>query len=198
MNTESADAVRRHLEELARNAATAADQIAEPAARYAEFVRQTLQGGGKLLFAGNGGSAAAAEHMATEYVVRLRRERRALPAIALSSCTATLTACANDFGFDQVFSRVLEAHGRAGDLLVLHSTSGNSENLLGAARTARDLEIASVALLNRDGGRLAPLVDLAIRLPADDSAGVQELQLAVEHAVADLVDEWVAAERNDP
>ncbi len=198
MDTESADAVRRHLEELARNALAAADEVAEPAARYAALVRQVLEGGGKLLFAGNGGSAASAEHMATEYVVRLRRRRRALPAIALSSCTATLSACANDFGFDRVFARVLEAHGRAGDLLVLHSTSGNSENLLEAARAARDLEITSVALLNRDGGRLAALVDLSIQLPADDSAGVQELQLALEHAVADLVDGWFAADRNDP
>ncbi|MCL7971494.1 MAG: SIS domain-containing protein [marine benthic group bacterium] len=198
MNTESVDAVRRHLEELARNAALAADQVAGPAARYAELVRATLQGDGKLLFAGNGGSAASAEHMATEYVVRLRRQRRALPAIALSSCTATLSACANDFGFERVFARVLEAHGRAGDLLVLHSTSGNSENLLEAARAAREMQITSVALLNRAGGRLAPLVDLPIQLPADDSAGVQELQLAVEHAVADLVDEWFAANRNGP
>ena len=162
---------------------------------YAELVGATLDSGGKLLFAGNGGSAASAEHMATEYVVRLRRERRALPAIALSSCTATLTACANDLGFDRIFARSLEAHGRPGDLLVLHSTSGNPDNLLEAARAARSMRIQTVAPLDRDGGRLAPLVDLAIRLPADGSAAVQELQLALEHSVADLVESRFAVDQ---
>lgn len=147
------------------------------------------------MYAGNGGSAAAAEHIATEYVVRLQRERRALPAIALTASTATLTAAANDFGYERVFARLVEAHARAGDLLVLHSTSGNSPNLIEAAKVASDMGVTTVALLDRDGGRLAPLVDLAIRVPAEGSANVQELQLAIEHAVADLVDEWFAQER---
>jgi D-sedoheptulose 7-phosphate isomerase len=183
------------LQNLAGNAELAADLIAGQAAQYAELIRETLLAGGKLLYAGNGGSAAAAEHIATEYVVRLRRERRALPAIALSSSTATLSAAANDFGYEQVFARVVEAHARPGDLLVLHSTSGNSPNLLEAVKVAKKIPVTTVALLDREGGRLAPLVDLAIRVPADDSAGVQELQLAIEHAVADLVDEWFAKER---
>ena len=194
MSTNSADAVRRHLQNLARNAESAAELVADAAARYAELVRETLLGGGKLMYAGNGGSAAAAEHVATEYVVRLQRERRALPAIALTASTATLSAAANDFGYERVFARLVEAHGRAGDLLVLHSTSGNSPNLIEAARVASEIGVTTVALLDRDGGQLAPLVDLAIRVPADGSAAVQELQLAIEHAVADLVDEWFAQE----
>ena len=194
MSTNSADAVRRHLQNLARNAESAAELVADAAARYAELVRETLLGGGKLMYAGNGGSAAAAEHVATEYVVRLQRERRALPAIALTASTATLSAAANDFGYERVFARLVEAHGRAGDLLVLHSTSGNSPNLIQAARVASEIGVTTVALLDRDGGQLAPLVDLAIRVPADGSAAVQELQLAIEHAVADLVDEWFAQE----
>jgi D-sedoheptulose 7-phosphate isomerase len=189
-----ADAVRAHLKTLAGNASMAAETVAESAARYADLVRQTLRGGGKLLYAGNGGSAAAAEHIATEYVVRLRRERRALPAIALTAGTATLTAAANDFGYERVFARLVEAHGRAGDLLVLHSTSGNSPNLLAAADVAKRIGITTVAILDRDGGLLASRADLAIRVPAADSAPVQELQLAVEHAVADLVDSWFAAD----
>ena len=194
MSTNSADAVRRHLQNLARNAESAADLVGDAAARYAELVRETLLGGGKLMYAGNGGSAAAAEHIATEYVVRLQRERRALPAIALTASTATLTAAANDFGYERVFARLVEAHARAGDLLVLHSTSGNSPNLIEAAKVASSMGVTTVALLDRDGGRLAPLVDLAIRVPAEGSANVQELQLAIEHAVADLVDEWFAQE----
>jgi D-sedoheptulose 7-phosphate isomerase len=194
VSTNSADAVGRHLQNLARNAESAAELVADAAARYAELVRETLLGGGKLMYAGNGGSAAAAEHVATEYVVRLQRERRALPAIALTASTATLSAAANDFGYERVFARLVEAHGRAGDLLVLHSTSGNSPNLIEAARVASEIGVTTVALLDRDGGQLAPLVDLAIRVPADGSAAVQELQLAIEHAVADLVDEWFAQE----
>lgn len=194
MSTDSAQAVRRHLRNLASRAGEAADLVADQAATYADLVRETLSAGGKLMYAGNGGSAAAAEHITTEYLVRLRRERRALPAIALTSGSATLSAAANDFGYDQVFARLVEAHGRPGDLLVLHSTSGNSQNLIEAAGVASRLGVTTVALLDRNGGRLAPLVDLAIRMPADDSASVQELQLAVEHAVADLVDAWFAAE----
>jgi D-sedoheptulose 7-phosphate isomerase len=195
VSMDSTDAVRRHLQNLASNAELAADLVAGQAAQYAELIRETLLGGGKLLYAGNGGSAAAAEHIATEYVVRLRRERRALPAIALSASTATLSAAANDFGFEQVFARLVEAHARPGDLLVLHSTSGNSPNLLEAVKVAKKIPVTTVALLDRNGGRLAPLVDLAIRVPADDSASVQELQLAIEHAVADLVDGWFAQDR---
>jgi D-sedoheptulose 7-phosphate isomerase len=193
--TKSADAVRRHLQNLARNADSAAELVGDDAARYAELARETLLAGGKLMYAGNGGSAAAAEHIATEYVVRLQRERRALPAIALTASTATLSAAANDFGYDRVFARLVEAHGRAGDLLVLHSTSGNSPNLVEAAKIASGMGITTVALLDRDGGQLGPLVDLAIRVPAEGSASVQELQLAIEHAVADLVDQWFAQER---
>jgi len=194
---ESTDAVRRHLQNLASNAGLAADLVAGPAAQYAELIRETLLAGGKLLYAGNGGSAATAEHIATEYVVRLRRERRALPAIALSASTATLSAAANDFGYEKVFARVVEAHARPGDLLVLHSTSGNSPNLLEAVKSAKKIPVTTVALLDRNGGRLASLVDLAIRVPADDSASVQELQLAIEHAVADLVDGWFAQDPED-
>jgi D-sedoheptulose 7-phosphate isomerase len=193
--TRSADAVRRHLQNLARNAESAAELVGDAAARYAELIRETLHAGGKLMYAGNGGSAAAAEHIATEYVVRLQRERRALPAIALTASTATLSAAANDFGYEKVFARLVEAHGRPGDLLVLHSTSGNSPNLVEAAKVASGMGITTVALLDRDGGLLGPLVDLAIRVPAEGSACVQELQLAIEHAVADLVDEWFAQER---
>ncbi len=197
MNMDPQDVVRRHLQSLSRNADQAADVVSRPAARYAQLVRETLERGGKLLYAGNGGSAATAEHIATEYVVRLRRDRRALPAIALTASTATLSAAANDFGYERVFARLIEAHARPGDLLVLHSTSGNSANLLAAVQVASEIPITTVALLDRHGGSLASLVDLAIRVPADDSASVQELQLAVEHAVADLVDAWFAESEGD-
>lgn len=196
MSPQPAESVRAHLAELARAADDAAREVSEAAGRYAELARRTLEGGGRLLFAGNGGSAAAAEHMATEYVVWLRRERRALPALALTGSTSLLSAAANDLGYPRVFARALEAYGRPGDLLVLHSTSGESPNLLEAAARASELGIATVALLDRDGGRLGSIVDLAIRVPASGSARVQELQLAVEHAVAGVVEAWAAGEES--
>jgi phosphoheptose isomerase len=192
LSSEHTDLIRQHLEGLARAADAAAEHTVEAAARYAELVRRTLMAGGRLLFAGNGGSAAAAEHMATEYVVRLRRERRALAAMSLTGSIPMLSAAANDLGYEHVFARVLEAYGRPGDLLVLHSTSGESANLLEAATRAREMGIGTVAVLDRDGGRLASMVDLAIRVPASESTRVQELQLAIEHAVADVVEAWVA------
>jgi D-sedoheptulose 7-phosphate isomerase len=191
---EPIESIRRHLSGLAAAATDASETLPDLAARYADMVREALGSGGKLMYAGNGGSAAAAEHIATEYVVRLRRMRRALPAMALTGGAPGLTAAANDFGFDQVFARLVEAHARPGDLLVLHSTSGRSPNLIEAARTAARIPIRTVALLDRNGGELASMVDLAIRVPADGSAAVQELQLAIEHAVADLVEGWYAAD----
>jgi D-sedoheptulose 7-phosphate isomerase len=108
-----------------------------------------------------------------------------------------LSAAANDLGYERVFARVLEAYGRPGDLLVLHSTSGNSPNLLEAAARASEIGITTVALLDRDGGRLASKVDLAICVPASGSARVQELQLAIEHAVADVVEAWAETHGED-
>ena len=163
--TNSADAVRRHLQKLARNADSAAELVGDAAARYAELVRETLVAGGKLMYAGNGGSAAAAGHIATEYVVRLQRDRRALPAIALTASTSTLSAAANDFGYERVFARLVEAHGRAGDLLV---TSG-----LGGAFPA-GYPVAVVETVNRIPQE--PFADVTAR-PAASLDQVREVML---------------------
>ena len=153
-----------------------------------------LRGGGKLMFCGNGGSAADAQHLAAEYVVRFERRRSPLAALALTTDTSLLTAGANDFGFEFVFERQVRALGRAGDLLFLHSTSGESENLLYAARAARELGVRTVAVLAKGGGRLRNEVDMAIVLPTDDPARAQELHLAIGHVVCDLVDRAFAEE----
>lgn len=183
------------LRALSAAADRAADELTEDVGRYADRAIETLEGGGRLLFCGNGGSAATVEHIATEYVVRFRRQREPLPAIALTAGSALLTAAANDFGYDQVFVRALQALGRPGDLLILHSTSGASPNCLAAARAARDMGLHTVALTGASGGELADLADLAIRAPSDETATIQEIHLAVEHAVADHVDEHFAADR---
>src|SRR5213076_51172 len=114
------------------------------------MVRETVRGGGTLYFCGNGGSAADAQHLATEYVVRYTRKRRAYPAVALTTDTSLLTAAGNDLGFDEIFARQIEALAKPGDLLVIHTTSGNSPNLLRAAEAARAKGVAILALSARD------------------------------------------------
>jgi len=188
-------AVKAHLEDLSHTAARCADVLAEPAGQYARLVIDTFERGGRILLCGNGGSAATVEHVATEYVIRLKRQREPLPAIALTAGSAQLTAAANDFGYENVFVRAVRAFGRPGDLLVLHSTSGESPNLLAAAGEAASLRIATVALLGETGGRLAPLVDLPIQVPSTDTARIQEIHLAIEHSVADIVDSHFSVDR---
>ncbi len=151
-------------------------------------MRGCLAGGGTLFFAGNGGSAADAQHLATEYVVRYHSaQRRALRAVALTTDSSTLTAAGNDFGFEQVFARQLEGLGRPGDVLVVHSTSGNSRNLVAAVEAARELEMTTVALLGGDGGALLGLVDHAFVVPDDRGNHVQELHLAIQHQIAAIL-----------
>jgi D-sedoheptulose 7-phosphate isomerase len=161
-----------------------APQVARIAARYVEVLR----GGGTLYFCGNGGSAADAQHVAAEYVVRYTGSRRPLAAVALTTDTSLLTAAGNDLGFEQIFARQVEALCRPGDLLVLHSTSGRSPNLVAAARAARTRGTPTVAFLGRDGGALAGEVDEALVVPSDDTGQIQLLHLALEHLVVELVE----------
>ena len=183
----TAGAVRAGLEALASTALDStvlADRVAAAARRY----RETLRAGGTLFFCGNGGSAADAQHIATEYVVRYSVSRRPLAAVALTTDSSLLTAAANDLGFEQVFARQVEALCRSGDLLVLHSTSGDSPNLVAAARAARERAVATVAFLGRGGGALAPLVDEAIVVPSEDAGRIQVIHLALEHLIVELVE----------
>jgi len=181
----------RVRDELAR-LATLVQQVAADhdaaIARLAERYARTLAEGGTLFFAGNGGSAADAQHIAAEYVVRFGRDRRALPAIALTTDTSLLTACGNDLGFDEVFARQVEALVGPGDLLILHSTSGESPNVVRAAQAAKAKGAAVVALLGKGGGPARELVDDALVIPSEHTAHIQELHLAVEHVICELVE----------
>lgn len=172
-------------EELLRKAAT---ELPDPVADLINAVEQCLLRGGKLMFCGNGGSAADAQHLAAEYVVRFRRDRPGWAALALTTDTSVLTAGGNDLGFQQIFARQVRALGRPEDLLILHSTSGNSPNLLEAADAARAGGIASAALLAGSGGELRGRVDLAVVMPTHDTAMAQELHLAVGHLVCQEVE----------
>jgi D-sedoheptulose 7-phosphate isomerase len=180
--------VERELDELASEAA-ACKSLADGVVGVAERYAAVLKGGGTLYFCGNGGSAADAQHLAAEYLVRYSKNRRPLAAVALTTDTSILTAAANDLGFEQVFARQVEALCGPGDLLVLHSTSGKSPNLLAAARAARARGAGTVAFLGAGGGPLASLVDQAIVVASDATGRVQVLQLALEHLIVELVEE---------
>jgi D-sedoheptulose 7-phosphate isomerase len=181
-----------HLRELAKTAAAAADALGPSITKAAEMVRSTVQGGGTLFFCGNGGSAADAQHMATEYVVRYKKARRAIAAIALTTDTSALTAIGNDFSFEQLFSRQVEALCRPGDLLIMHTTSGNSSNLIQAADAAKKKGVATLALSAKGGGALASIVDHCIVVPTDRTDRAQEIQLNIQHSICEMIDDEIA------
>ena len=159
-------------------------KVAGIAARYAEVLR----GGGTLFFCGNGGSAADAQHLAAEYVVRYSRTRRALAAVALTTDTSILTAAGNDLGFEQIFARQVEALCTPADLLILLSTSGRSPNLLAAAKAAREVGVATVGFLGKGGGALAGQVDETVIVPSSETSLVQLIHLALQHLIVESVE----------
>jgi D-sedoheptulose 7-phosphate isomerase len=184
--------VRQHfldgLRDLSSLANAVADQLGPDLDRALAMVRDTVSRGGTLFFCGNGGSAADAQHMATEYVVRYMRDRRAYPAVALTTDTSLITAAGNDLGFEHIFSRQVEALARGGDLLVIHSTSGNSPNVLRAAEAARAKGVAVLAFSARDGGQLRALADHSVVIPTSRTDRAQELHLCIEHLICDYVE----------
>jgi len=187
-----------HLRDLAEHASRAAASLGPAILKAADMFRATTEGGGTIVFCGNGGSAADAQHMATEYVVRYKRSRRPIAALAITTDTSLITATGNDFDFDMIFARQVEALCRPGDLLVIHTTSGNSPNLLRAAEAARAKGVSTLALSAKGGGRIAGMVDHCIVVPAERTDRAQELQLNIEHAICDMIDEEVAAGQPGP
>lgn len=183
------DHIRTRLSELAATAAKTAELCLPDIARAAAVVRETVAARGTLFFCGNGGSAADAQHMATEYVVRYMKDRRAIAAIALTTDSSLLTAAGNDFGFDHIFERQVQALAKPGDLLMIHSTSGNSPNVLLAAQAARAKGAKVIALSSRDGGKLRALADVNIVIPTDRTDRAQELHLHIQHLICELVEQ---------
>lgn len=163
--------------------------LAASIAAAAEKAARSIERGGKVMFCGNGGSAADAQHLAAELVGRLVRDRRALPGLALSTDSSALTCIANDFGYDEVFARQIEGLGRAGDLLIAISTSGNSRSVVRAVEAARVGGIYTVGFLGRDGGATKALVDLPIIVPADETARIQEAHIFLGHLLCAQIEQ---------
>lgn len=162
---------------------------------YQEATERTiacLKQGHKLIFAGNGGSAADAQHLAAELVVRFKKERRSLPALALTTDSSILTATANDYSYHEVFSRQFMSMAQPGDVFFALSTSGNSPNILRALETSKELGITSIGLSGRSGGEMQQLTDLQINIPSDSTARIQECHMLIGHSLCHAIDEVFA------
>jgi D-sedoheptulose 7-phosphate isomerase len=191
--------IREHFSRSAEVALKTADACAEAICRAADIIADSFGIGGKLLICGNGGSAADSQHMAAELVSQLTLafERPGLPAIALTTDSSILTAYANDFGFDGVFARQVQALGRPGDTLLGISTSGSSANVVQAAERSRAMGLRVIALTG-EGGRLASLADVAVQIPESATAHIQEAHLAVEHLLCHLVERAIVGHASTP
>jgi len=183
--------INHNFQESISTKQMAADLLAEPIARAAQSMTQCLLNGGKILSCGNGGSAGDAQHFSSEMLNRFEMERPGLPAMALTTDSSTITSIANDYSFEQIFSKQVSALGQNGDILLAISTSGNSGNVNKAVEAAHDREMTVVALTGRQGGELAnklALEDIEIRVPAESTARIQEVHLLVIHCLCDLID----------
>jgi len=179
----------QQLEESAEVKRLIAQNLAPAIEKTVEMLVQAYQGGKKILVLGNGGSAADAQHLAGELVGRFLKERKALPCLALTTDTSILTAIGNDYGYDAVFTRQVEAWAEAGDVVMAISTSGNSENILQAVTLAQKKGAQVVALTGKDGGQLKEVADLSLVVPSDSTPRIQEGHITIIHILCFLLEE---------
>lgn len=183
--------IKQNFQDSISTKQLSADLLAEPLAIAAQMITQCLLGGGKILSCGNGGSAGDAQHFSSEMLNRFEMERPGLPAVALTTDSSTLTSIANDYSYDQVFSKQVSALGQQGDILLAISTSGNSTNVNRAIEAAHEREMQIIALSGKQGGDMTSLLtadDVEIRVPSDSTARIQEVHLLAIHCICDLVD----------
>lgn len=183
--------IYQHFTDSIQTKHDALEVLVEPIEAAAQTIVQSLLANGKVLSCGNGGSAGDAQHFSSEMLNRFERERPSLPAIALTTDTSTITSIANDYSYNEIFSKQLRALGQQGDILLAYTTSGNSGNIIEAANVAHDRELTIIAVTGKDGGNLAPLLhapDIEIRVPSNSTARIQEVHLLVTHCLCDLID----------
>lgn len=180
--------INSHIDHHTETIGIVKDALIRPISECAQLLIKALRDGRKILVMGNGGSAADAQHFAAEMVGRFLTERKALPAIALTTDTSILTAVSNDYGFEDVFKRQVEALARPGDVLIGISTSGHSKNVVRALQTGREIGATTVGVLGRDGGKISSLVDLELTVPCQSTPHVQEMHLVIIHILCGLVE----------
>lgn len=168
---------------------TVADTLSGDILEAATRIKSSLDKGGKLILMGNGGSAADSQHIAAELVGRFKKERRAIPAISLTVDTSSLTALGNDYGFDTIFERQVEAHARENDAVVGISTSGNSENVVRALKKANAIGAETIGLVGNNGGKIKEVANLSIVVPSNDTARIQEVHITIGHIICELIEE---------
>ncbi len=183
------DRIKEFLYESAEVKKAVADTLADKILEAINMVRDSYQKGGKLLLMGNGGSAADAQHIAAEFIGRYKKERRPVAAIALTVDSSILTCVGNDYGYDQVFSRQVEALTNKEDVVIGISTSGNSENVIRGIEKAREIGAKTIGLLGNQGGKLKDKVDLAIVVPSENTARIQEAHITIGHILCEILDE---------
>ena len=181
--------IKTQLEESGALKKAIAENMNEEIARIANVLVQCLKEGHTIFLCGNGGSAADAQHIAGELSCRLRIERDGLSAMALTTNPSVLTALANDYSYDEVFSRQVKALARKGDCLIGISTSGTSESVNLAVKQAREIGVTTIGLTGRDGGTLADLVDYALVIPSDDTQRIQEVHITIGHIICDVIEQ---------
>lgn len=184
--------IRQHFQDSIQVKTQAMETLAMPIAHAAEIMTSALLAGHKILSCGNGGSAGDAQHFSSEMLNRFEMERPGLPAVSLTTDTSTLTSIANDFAFNEVFSKQVRALGQDGDVLLAISTSGRSENVIHAINAAHDRNMTVIALSGRDGGKMNNQLqenDVEIRVPATSTARIQEVHILVIHCLCDLIDQ---------
>ena len=182
------ETVVKELEESANIKKIIAQNLSDTIVNAAKMIIDTYKAGGKVLLIGNGGSAADAQHIAAELVGRFKLERKGLPAIALTTDTSILTALANDYGYDTVFSRQLETLANDKDILIAITTSGTSPNILKAVEVARSKNITVIGLTGGDGGKLQDIADITIAVPSDNTPRIQEAHITIGHIICNLVE----------
>ncbi len=182
--------IKSHVRESARVKNLIPEKCSTEIDQAVNAIVRCFENGGKLLLCGNGGSAADAQHIAAEFIIRLSHDivRPGLPAIALTTDTSILTAGGNDIGFENVFNRQVEALGKKGDIFLGISTSGNSKNILLAVETAKKAGMKTIALLGGSGGKAAALFDISIRIPSENTQHIQEGHITVGHLICELVE----------
>jgi len=186
------DKIKEYFDQHITQAGNVKDRLSEQIEKAATAAIKSLEGSGQILLFGNGGSAADAQHIATEFTGRFIRERRALKAIALTTDSSAITAISNDYGFDHVFSRQIEALASSGDTVIGISTSGNSANVITAFESAKKIGCTTVALLGKGGGKVKSLADIELIVPSDYTPHIQEMHIVIGHLICELVDSHFA------
>ena len=184
--------MKKTIENIIKSSINTKQKLLEKEVPNIEKAIQLIQGcigkGGKLLIFGNGGSAADSQHIAAEFVGRFKLERKAMPALALTTNTSTITALSNDYGYDITFKRQIESFGNKGDVALAISTSGNAKNVIEAVKTTKKKGLMTIALTGKNGGTLSPLCDISILVSSQDTARIQETHILIGHIMAEIIE----------